>query len=331
MKKILTAIAAALTLAACGTPDGYFTIEGRFLNMNQGEIYVYSPDGVINGIDTMKVNGGRFAMKIPCARQGTLILVFPNFSRQPVFAQSGEGVDIKANASHLKEMEVKGTDDNELMTAFRLATANASPPETEKIAENYIRDNAASPVATYLIGRYFAIGGNVANLKKARQLLAVVDAEQPKSGSVARLKRHVAMMLSANKGDMLPQFSAKTTGGKAVSAASLRGKTAIIATWASWNSDSQGLMQRINAIVATHGGSVEALGVCLDASAQDCDKSSQMLGFTVPSVCDGKLFDSPLLHTLGFHSVGDVIVVSPSGKILARGVSADELEKMLAK
>lgn len=37
MKHIVTVIAAvAMLLAACGTSDGYFTIEGRFLNMNQG-------------------------------------------------------------------------------------------------------------------------------------------------------------------------------------------------------------------------------------------------------------------------------------------------------
>lgn len=318
-----------MLLAACGTSDGYFTIEGRFLNMNQGEIYVYSPDGVINGIDTIKVNGGRFAMKIPCTRQGTLMLVFPNFSRQPVFAQSGEGVDIKADASHLKEMEVTGTDDNELMTDFRLATASASPPEAEKLAEHYIRDNAKSPVATYLVGRYFATAGNVANLKKARQLLSVIDKAQPKNGNVVRLRRHVDMMLTANTGDMLPRFTARTTNGKTVTAATLKGKYAIIATWASWSSESQNAMRRINEVVNRQGGKAVALGICLDASRQECDNAARMQGYTVESVCDGQLFDSPLLRALGLHAVPDNIVVSPNGKILVRGVAADELEKYI--
>lgn len=330
MKHIVTVIAAAaMLLAACGTSDGYFTIEGRFLNMNQGDIYVYSPDGVINGIDTIKVNGGRFAMKIPCTRQGTLMLVFPNFSRQPVFAQSGEGVDIKADASHLKEMEVTGTDDNELMTDFRLATASASPPEAEKLAEHYIRDNAGSPVATYLVGRYFATAGNAANLKKARELLSVIGKAQPKNGNVVRLRRHVDMMLTANTGDVLPSFTARTTSGTTVTTATLKGKYAVIATWASWSNESQNAMRHINDMADRQGGKVVALGICLDASPRECDKDAQVQRYTVANVCDGQLFDSPLLRTLGLHAVPDNILVNPDGKILARGVAADELEKYI--
>ena len=76
----------AIAFTACSGRKGYFTIEGRFLNMNQGELYVYSNDGLTNGIDTIKVNGGRFSLDIPCKRKGTLMIVFPNFSEQPVFA-----------------------------------------------------------------------------------------------------------------------------------------------------------------------------------------------------------------------------------------------------
>ena len=49
------------------------------------------------------------------------MLVFPNFSEQPIFAKPGETVDIKADTSHLKELEATGTKDNELMNDFRKA------------------------------------------------------------------------------------------------------------------------------------------------------------------------------------------------------------------
>ena len=35
------------------------------------------------------------------------MLVFPNFSEQPIFAQSGKTVNVKGDATHLKEMSVK--------------------------------------------------------------------------------------------------------------------------------------------------------------------------------------------------------------------------------
>lgn len=61
------------------------------------------------------------------------MIVFPNFSEQPIFAESGKSVDIKADASHLKEMEVKGTKTNELMTKFRQSILNDTPPQEKNM------------------------------------------------------------------------------------------------------------------------------------------------------------------------------------------------------
>ncbi len=71
----------------------------------------------------------------------TIMIVFPNFSEQPIFAESGKSVEIKADASHLKEMEVSGTKDNELMTKFRQNILNDTPPEAKKHAEDFIKTN----------------------------------------------------------------------------------------------------------------------------------------------------------------------------------------------
>ena len=82
MKRLIYLLTLTLVLVACGTRSGYFKIEGHLLNLNQGEFYVYSTDGLINGIDTIKVEGGHFSYETPCQRQGILMLVFPNFSEQ---------------------------------------------------------------------------------------------------------------------------------------------------------------------------------------------------------------------------------------------------------
>ena len=67
-------------ITSCGVDSKHFKIEGRILNMNQGEFYVYNDEGMIDGIDTIKVEGGRFAYEMPCDRATTVMLVFPNFS-----------------------------------------------------------------------------------------------------------------------------------------------------------------------------------------------------------------------------------------------------------
>lgn len=152
-KLFLLALLSVL-LVSCGTDGKHFKFEGRFLHLNQGEFYLYSEDGAVSGIDTIKVEGGRFAYEMACDHPATLVLVFPNFSRQPIFAEPGKTVSIKGDASHLKEMEVTGTDDNELMTAFRKQVAEASPPEAMKLAAKFAEDHPSSRVSAYLVKSY---------------------------------------------------------------------------------------------------------------------------------------------------------------------------------
>ena len=65
MKRLAYLITLTLVLVSCGSRSGHFKLEGRLLNLNQGEFYIYSTDGVFAGIDTIKVDGGRFAYEPP--------------------------------------------------------------------------------------------------------------------------------------------------------------------------------------------------------------------------------------------------------------------------
>ena len=80
MPRNLFLLFALLVLVSCGEDSKHFKIEGRLLQMNQGEFYVYSNDQCVDGIDTIKVQGGRFSYEIPCSSPSTLTIVFPNFS-----------------------------------------------------------------------------------------------------------------------------------------------------------------------------------------------------------------------------------------------------------
>lgn len=145
LRKLLYLFTAILLLASCGEDSKHFKIEGRLLQMNQGEFYVYSNGAGVEGLDTIKVQGGRFSFEMPCLSPVTLTLVFPNFSETPIFAEPGKTAKIDGDASHLKMLKVKGTKDNELMTTFRSQISNASPPEIKHyVGTAYSRSSAIS-------------------------------------------------------------------------------------------------------------------------------------------------------------------------------------------
>ena len=314
-----------MMLANCGGRSGFFKLEGRFTNMNQGEFYVYSEDGVTDGIDTIKVNGGRFAYEIPCSRASILMLVFPNFSEQPIFAEPGHSVSIKADASHMKEMEVKGTDDNELMTKFRLQIANASPPETVKMAETFIRDHADSPVSAFLLRRYFLFADKP-DYAKIHSLIALMTKEQEKNGFLARMKLQVDTLRLTAVGSALPDFAVTDTKGEAVTRNDLATGIAVINVWASWRYESKEMQRQLKRLARQSGGRLHLLGISIDASKRDCETALKQDTITWHNVCDEQLFDGTLVRQLGFTTVPDNLVMK-DGRIIARGLSSKDLKK----
>ena len=291
--------------------------------MNQGELYVYSPDGGIEGLDTIKIEAGRFAYEIPCSKPATLVIIFPNYSVQPIFAESGGSVEVKADASHLKEMEVKGTDDNELMTKFRKQIANSSPPDELKYAIQFIKDHPESTVSVYLLNRYL-IQTETPDYKQAANLLKILLKEQPENVTLGRLQRQISGLGTLKVGDKLPNFTTKDINGKLINNATLANQTIIISTWAAWSYESLDFQRALND--AVKAGKIAALGISVDANPKEVRQALKNDDITFPNVCDGKMLSTPLLKTFGLTTVPDNIVVR-NGKIIERGITANTVRQ----
>jgi len=328
MKRLAYSILLALVMVSCGSRSGYFKIDGHLLNLNQGEFYVYSPDNATAGIDTIKVEGGRFAYEMPCDGDGTIVIVFPNYSEMPVIVSPGESVTISGDATHLKEAEVKGTEENKLMTAFRQQTAKASPPEVSKIAAKFIKDNAETLSAVYVLRRYF-ITNSKSDLAETAQLVAAVHKAQPKNGNVARMAKHVKTMKAGVSGSKMPQFTAQDIKGRTVTAADTRGKVTVVFTWATWSYESKNIMNRLKTILDRHKNRLVLVAISLDGSRGVCSRILKNDSTATRNICDQLMFDSPLLEKFAFTGVPDNILYNAQGRIIERGLNADELEKRL--
>lgn len=318
----------ALILVSCGAPSGQFKIEGRFLNLNQGEFYVYSTDGLINGVDTIHTTGGRFSYQIPCEDKGTLMLVFPNFSEQPIFAESGKTAHVKADATHLKEMMVEGSDANELMSRFRQAVATASPPETVKKAALFIKDNPKSPVSIYLLKQYFILSVTP-DYRQAVQLADVLLKAQPENVELIRLKHDIDIMNVMQVNATMPSFTAVDIYGRSVSDASLRGKVAVVHVWSSWNYESQDILRRLRNLYTDHRSQIGIVGICIDGAKRDCRNFLKHDSVAWPTICDEQMFDGQLLAKFGLLSIPDNVVMDTNGKVVARGLNANEMNERL--
>lgn len=317
----------SIILVSCGTDSHHFEIEGHFLKMNQGEFYVYSTDNAISGIDTIKVQGGRFSYEIPCESEGTLVIVLPNFSELPVFVEPGKSVTMDADASHIKDIKIEGTDANEAMTKWRQSIDNMSPPEQCKQAERFINDNPTSIVSRWLLRKYFVLSATP-DVAKARKLLDVMMKADEKNLALTRLSQDLTKCGKMDKGSTMPSFSAVDVDGKSVSSADYKSGTTVIVAIASWNYDGMNLCRMIRSsrdkFKAANKPQPHVLCVSLDPSKSSV---TQMFGheeFGWPTVCDGKMWDSPLVKTLGINNIPDNLVIK-NGKIVGHGMRNEDL------
>ena len=320
----------ALLLAACGVDGKRFRVEGRFLNLNRGEFYVYSTNGLIDGIDTVKLEGGRFTYDIPCEREGTLVMVFPNFSEQPIFAQPGKSVDIEGDASHLKELTVKGTKDNKLMNQFREAIANASPPQVAKIAAMFAADNPTSLVSVYLVRRYF-ITTPTPNYKEAERLVKLLLAQQPKNGELNRMQTLISTLAKTSMGAPLPAFQAHSTKGEKVSQQPYnKAAVAVLNVWSTTNMQSMEIQRMLKQKVRDSKGKLQVVSLCVDPILRECNDVLQRDSISWPNICDGAMFEGDVAKKLGIYTVPFNILLK-NGKIIARDLDNNQLKEQLDK
>ena len=318
-------------LLSCGADRGTFQIEGEFKGFNQGEFYVYSTDGGIRQLDTISVKGGKFTYQIPLDTTATFILVFPNFSEIPVMAESGALVKIKGDAAHLKEIKVKGTDENELLTGFRLKVSEMMPPEVIKEANQFIKDHPKSLASRYLLNKYF-IQSLTPDYIQAYELAKTMQKEVPDDKKLSRLVKQLEGLKDLKDNSKLPKFTSTDIKGKPISSGDLYAKVNVITTWASWNFESMNIQRQLKQMEKEHGVSkLKIVSFCLDASQKECRKAIDRDSITWCNICDERMWETPALTKLGLFKIPDNIVIDDKGKIIAHSLPLRELKECLSK
>lgn len=332
MKKILFTLLALLLLTSCGPSGNQFRLAGRLRNINQGQFLVYSPDGAFAGIDTIKVQNGRFAYEKEVRKDITLMLVFPNFSEQAVFASPGEEVEIKGDATHLKEMTITGTDENDELTKLRIRLNKLTPPEITAAVAEYIQEEPSSMISIYLLDKYF-VNAKTPDYAEAQRLATLMLKANPDNGRLRKLKKQLDGLKNSRLQAMLPVVSSTDINGKSISTSQVKGKIGVISTWATWNFPSTDIQRKLRKLQKQYPQELSLISICIDGDKRECKKRVDRDSLLWTIVCDEQMFQTPIVQQLGLFVVPSMVVTNKQGKIVARDIEpnkvVEELEKFL--
>ncbi len=326
MKHFLLLLVLALVLTACGSRKNQFVIEGSLQNLDQAQLYIYSPDGVKDGIDTIQVAHGKFSYRTACVTPGTLMLVLPNNTQQPIFAQPGKKAKVSGDVTRLKELRVTGTEENKLMNAFRERLKDEDPLREQGEAGKFIEENPQSLVAIYLIEHYYIQVKNP-NYRRALQLLGMVCSKQPDNQRAKQLRQRLSYVANADTNKKLPVFYGESIDGTTITESPfVSADYAVIASFAPWSATSMDIQKRMRNLHRKFGDRVQLLSVCIDGNTTRCKQVMQRDTITWKVSCPGELIEAPLVKALDLMSI-PAYIIAKKGTIIKRGFDARDFDK----
>lgn len=322
--------ALTLLLAACGPGKDRMRLKGKFKHLDDAEFYVFAEGPSFNGIDTVKVVGGKFTYERTLQEPEVLTLLYPNYVRTYIIGEPGKTLEFSADAEKLGETDVAGSDANERLTKFRLAAATKPGGNRHLAAAMYVRDNAATPDGTAVFMQYFA-DVETPNAKEALPLLDLLEKRQPHSGTVEALRARLRPQLENGVGRPLAAFSATSLDGRVLRRSDFAGQKLLFLFIASWQPDSRAAFLELKRLQRAFGPNFRTVAVSLDYSPQKCRELVRRDSISVPVVCEGRGFSGALARQLGVRYVPGNLLVGADGTILGRDLKTAQLEAYLSK
>ena len=327
--KNLAYIAISFALLCCTGHPKEARLEGEFANLEQGEFLIYSTDEALDRLDTLRIVDGIFSYTLPTVQPATLHILYPNQSELVVFAGPGDDIVIKGDAQNLSEVEVSGSEDNELYTEFRQETNGKSAEETKNIAHNYILEYPTHAVSRYLFTTYY-LCDEEASVKETTALYDSLCRACPDDLALSKLSSRVRSLGLLRVGNPLPDFSLTLKAGHGGNGAEQRtikkgdynGKLLLIAFWANWKGGSAGAIYRARRLrreLKGKGKDIELISYSLDADESQLYRNEERDSIDFPSYCDFLSLSSPLVQKWGIRELPYIILVTPDGNIAASG------------
>lgn len=319
----LLLLIALTAITACGPVGNRVRFEGTLKGITNAEFYIYSEDGAFDGVDTIRIEDGEFAYERKLDAPAILTLLYPNYTQTYIIAEPGKTIKLKGDASKISEAQISGTEQNELLSDFRIKHSADLEKNQIMAAEQFIRNNAKTLAAVAVYRKYFAQKESP-EPEKALSLLDLLLKEQPKERSVSYLNDFYRPIFENGVGQMLPDFEAETLDEKTIRSKELRGKELVIACVGTWESESRPFLKALRKKLKESATPRHCLIVSLDVDRAVLKNNLKNDSINYPVICDRQAFESPLVKQLGLHYVPSLMVVNAQGKILKRDITKIE-------
>ena len=165
-----------------------------------------------------------------------------------------------------------------------------------------------------------------------KSLDAGLSKKFPNDKNVIMFHEVVERMLSTNIGQFAPEISLPSPDGKEIALSSLKGKLVLIDFWASWCGPCRKEMPNVIKIYSKFKNKgFEIYGVSLDQDKEKWMEAITKDGINWPQVSDLKYWDNVAARIYNVQGIPYTVLIDKDGKIIAKNLRGQELEKKIAE
>jgi peroxiredoxin len=339
-----------------------FSIKGSIAGVETGKIYMEKMvAGKAETIDTAEVVAGKFTftgkMPVPDFR-------YLRLNERDYFAQfflENSNITVSAYKDSLQRTKIIGSQSQDdfkiyidemarmqkevkaLHNKYTAAVKVNNTKEADKakidyqalldnslvFLKNFVKEHPKSVVSAYVCEEQLAAQINEEELEA---IVKKFPSKISTSEYVIKLKARIEEQKKIAVGILAPDFTMNDPDGKPIQLSSLRGKIVLLDFWASWcmpcrqeNPNVVKLYQQY------HQKGFEILGVSLDRAKEKWVKAIQDDQLTWLHVSDLKFWQNEAARLYAITVIPQSVLIGKDGKIIAKGLRGEQLEKKLAE
>lgn len=354
----VTLMMSALALHAQVAP---VHITGQFKNLIAGKVnLVYSGQDANSLCQSVIANDGSFSLDCSIQQTDIYKIQFEQGMYITLILQPGDEINLSANVADLvNTLNITGSDQsaNIYIIEKQLRQFKTKLDSVNNIYSQRVKSNPADPELNVLISKYHEMeqqqssflisfitqnNGSLAclffidklpieeNFEVYKNLDENLYKKYPDNSFVQSFHTRVQNAAKLAAGAVAPEISLPDPDGKIVNLSSLRGKIVLVDFWASWcgpcRRENPNMVKIYNAY---NSKGFEIFGVSLDKTKEAWTKGIADDKLIWTHVSDLKFWQSEAAKAYNVTAVPYTVLLDREGKIIAKGLRGQELEKKL--